>query len=177
MGSSLVPAEGVELDPTDMVMVDELTPMQNMYQYWRGYGFTPRQSAKKSGYKDLKQAIRVNEANPIIRKSIEEMASRVKVRHKVDRDAVVDGLMEALSVARERSDAKQMISGWVEIARITGVQAPEVKVMKVEGEITQTHISQAPDAELLKILGKERTLPIIDAEFEDITDVEIEPNE
>lgn len=150
---------------------DDLTEKQSVYLYWRLLGYTPGQSAKKSGYGQPAQAARANEDNPLIRQIVADRTAQNKVKYNMDVHDVVGGMLEALSVARERSDAKTMLESWKEISTQLGLAAPEKKVIEIQGEITHDHIASASDAELLRLLEKKRELPeIIDAEFEEVKD-------
>jgi hypothetical protein len=97
------------------------------------------------------------------------MQGDARVRYDLDRDHVVAGLMEALSVAREQSDAKVMIQAWIELARITGVQAPEVKEIRHTGTVDVNHMRRMNDSELLEVVGRKRELTI-EADYEVVED-------
>jgi hypothetical protein len=66
-----------------------------------------------------------------------------------------------------------MIAGWAEVAKVTGVGAPERKEVVIEGSLTEETLGQASDAELLALLEKRRHLPllqeteIVDAEYQE----------
>lgn len=165
-----VPAP-TEFDTRDIDWHDGLSALQNAYVHWRRQGFTPLQSAKRAGYHNARDGWRDNERNPLVKKLVQEGEAELRVRHKIDRDRVVEGIMEALSVAREQSDPKIMLQAWTEVARITGVQAPEVKRVEMEasGTIEHHHISTASNRELLELVGKARELEssqsVIQGEF------------
>ena len=152
-----------EFDSRDIDWHDDLTPLQNAYVHWRRQGFTGIQSAKRAGYSEPKQSHRENARNPLIKRLVTEGEEELRVRFKVDRDRVVEGIMEALSVAREQSDAKIMLQAWTDVARITGVQAPEVKRVEMEAhtQVDHHHITHASDRELLELIGRERELDIL----------------
>jgi phage terminase small subunit len=153
------------------------TAEERAYIYWRGCGLTPAQALRRSGFPALisrfDRTTRINqlESNPKVREAVQRIFEENRVRYDIDRDRVVEGLLEAINVAKEQSDSTAMINGWKELAKVTGVGAPERK----EIVLTQTNpsteaLKQAPDDELLKLLGKERSLaltgPIEDAEYE-----------
>jgi len=82
-------------------------------------------------------------------------------------------LMEAINVAREQSDSTAMINGWKELAKVTGVGAPERKEIVLSQNNPSTEaLRQAPDDELLKLVEKKRSLqltgPIEDAEYVEV---------
>ncbi len=168
MATNLVDKTELEFDPRNVDYFDELTSLQNAYVYWRHLGFTPLQSARRAGYSSPKESSRENERNKTLKGILQQVEEEARVRYDVDRDRVIEGIMEALSVAREQSDPKVMLQAWVETARITGVQAPEVKKIEVQGEVTQHHITDASDKDLLEILGKRRELelPALEADYE-----------
>ena len=146
----------------------DLTPQQGRFAYWRSFGMTPTQAAKRAGYTRPSEALRTLESIPKVRELIKRLANEARVRYDVDRDRVVEGLMEALNVAREQSDARTMIQAWSELARITGVQAPEVKRVELVGEVTQHHLMTVSDKELLAMVGKDRELDALEGEYEDV---------
>ncbi len=155
---------------------------ERAYIYWRGVGLTPSQALRRSGYPVLstrfEKVTKVNEleANPKIRAAIQHLFEENRVRYNLDRDRVVEGLLEAINVAREQSDSTAMINGWKELAKVTGVGAPERKeIVLTQNNPSTEALRQAPDDELLKLLGKQRTLGFIeppvtieDAEYEEI---------
>ena len=155
------------VDIRDVTFHDGLTNKQNFYVYWRLLGFTPKQSAKRSGYTDPTEASSINERNKQIAGIVSKMQQDAKVKYDIDRDSEVGGIFEALSVAREQSDPKIMIQAWTEIARITGVQAPEVKEIRHTGNVDVNHIRSASDRELLELVGRERTIEPVEYEVVD----------
>ena len=161
------------IDLAEVQIYDGFTEKQNFYVYWRQLGFTPRQAAKRAGYDDARQAAIANEQNKRINTVLGKMQTEARVRYQVDRDHVVEGLMEALSVAREQSDAKVMIQAWTELARITGVQAPEVKEIRHTGNVDVNHMKHMNDSELLAVVGRKRELTI-DGEYETVEPEEAE---
>jgi len=153
---------------------DALTPLQNAYVYWRQLGFSPMQSAKKASYADPKDAARTNEANTIVRDMVTKGQEKLRVKHNIDRHHVIEGMLEALAVAREQSDPKVMLNAWSEIARVTGTAAPEVKEVNVKGDITHHQIHEASDRDLMKLLGKTRVIDVLEGDYERVEDDEVE---
>ena len=157
----------------------KLNAEKRAYAYWRGVGLTPVQALKRAGmfytgnaFSNSRRAVEL-EADPQIRQVIDRIYEENRYRYEIDRDRVVEGLMESINVAREQSDSTAMINGWKELAKVTGVGAPERKEIVLSQTNPSTEaLKQAPDDELLKLVGKERSLqlaePIEDAEFEEI---------
>jgi hypothetical protein len=155
----------------------KLSNEERAYAYWRGCGMTPIQALKRSGFafnkNGFNQITRINqlETNPRIRNTISRIFEENRIRYEIDRDRIVEGLLEAINVAKEQSDSTSMINGWKELAKVTGVGAPERKeIVLTQNNPSTEALRQAPDEELLKLVGKERSLaltgPIEDAEYE-----------
>lgn len=149
------------VNPADITFHEGLTPLQNAYIYFRQQGLTSSQAAKRAGYEEPVKAGRMNEQNAQIRTLIEQQERECRVDIQIDRGRVVEGMLEALAVAREQSDAKVMLDAWDRIARVTGVGAPETKKIdiSVDGQISHNVLTKASDSELLALVGKYRELP------------------
>ena len=86
---------------------------------------------------------------------------------QITRTDVINGVMEAIDMARLCADPGVMIKGWSEIAKMLGHYAPEVK--KIELTSGQSNLSKKleglSDEELMAIAeGKH----IVDGEFSEI---------
>jgi phage terminase small subunit len=70
------------------------------------------------------------------------------------REDVLNGLLEAVEQARVQSNPMAMIRGWVEIAKLMGLAAPErIKVdLNVAGQVEMRRLNSLSDAELLKLI-------------------------
>ena len=75
-------------------------------------------------------------------------------RPSLQREDVLNGLLEAVEQARLQSNPLAMIRGWAEIAKLMALGAPEpVKVdLSVQGEIKMRQMNELSDAELVKII-------------------------
>ena len=73
---------------------------------------------------------------------------------KVTRAAVLEGLQEAIDLARLRSDPSAMIAGWREIGKMCGFYAPERKVFQFSADAwaQQNAIAQMTDGELAELI-------------------------
>lgn len=176
--------QGLTSMPPVTVSDCNLTSKERAYVYWRGAGLTPAQAAKNAGFSirnhyERSKRIASLEANPNVRKALNRVFEENRVRYQIDRDNVVEGLLEAINVAREQSDSPAMINGWKELARVTGVGAPERKeILLTQSNPSTEALKQAPDDELLKLVGKERNLqlasPIEDADFYEVPNAKTE---
>lgn len=159
----------------------ELSPETRDYIYWRGLGLTRAQAYRRSHPTvtpaQANHRGRVLESKPVVRDAIAQILEENRVRYNIDRDAVVEGLMEAINVAREQSDARSMISGWTEVGRITGVEAPKQAQQPTEQLQSPDQLASASDEDLLRLLNRSRQLlnaqkETVDAEY---TEVKPEP--
>lgn len=155
---------------------DEFQDRQRKYIYWRALGLTTIQASRRAGYADRNHGRKMETTNPKVREAIENLGKAAQIRFEIDRDKVVEGLMEAINVAREQSDARVMVQGWSEMARITGVEAPKKTEVTMTGEITHnTALNTVSDRELLKLVDKKREIgEFIDAEFTQVDDRDLQ---
>jgi phage terminase small subunit len=129
------------------------------FAYNMAIGMTQTQAARNAGY-----AFPGTEGNRLMR--VPEVIERITAEQKkfevkadMSRQKVIDGLKEAIDIARTMSDPNAMVSGWREIARICGYYAPERKQLDitVSGAVQISQIADMSDEELAKL--------ITDAEF------------
>lgn len=157
---------GLAVVPPTSIEDSQLTSVERAYAYWRGCGLSPAQSLRRTGdtssdaSRNQARQLRL-ESDPRIKAVILRIYEENRIRYEIDRDRVVEGLMEAINVAREQSDAQNMISGWKELAKITGVGAPERKeIVLSQGNLSNDQLRQVSDEDLLRLVGKERTLAL-----------------
>lgn len=161
------------LPESDPLQNAPLSDIADKYAYWRALELTPPAAARRAGISGtlsfIKKRANCLEKNPTVQKAVLHYRNAARVRYNIDRDHVVEGLMEAVEVARAQSDSRNMIAAWSEIAKVTGVGAPERKEVVIEGHVTQEQLAQASDADLLAMLEKRRQLDVIDdAEFREL---------
>lgn len=76
---------------------------------------------------------------------------------EVDRQRVLEGLLEAVEMARIQQDPGAMISGWREVGRMCGFYAPE-RAVKIDLNITAKRVIEQmemlTDAELIEEVGR-----------------------
>lgn len=81
-------------------------------------------------------------------------------RLSLQRENVLNGLLEAIDHAREQSNPMAMIRGWAEIAKMMGFNAPErVKVdMSVKEQLEMKRLNTMSDQQLLAMIEAGRTV-------------------
>ncbi len=92
---------------------------------------------------------------PDVAAAVQDGEAEIAVKANVTRSAVMQGLREAIELARSRSDASAMIAGWREIAKMCGYYAPERKCVELSttGLAVRAEIEEMTDAELANLIA------------------------
>lgn len=148
-----------------------LTDQQRLFveQIIKGKG--PKVAARIAGYANpdiqgyaIVKSHKVSEAIKYLHKKHEKAAD-------MSRKKVMDGMLEAIEMAKLQADPGNMISGWREIGRMCGYYAPEVK--KIDINITAKRVidkmETLSDEDLVKMI--EDSSNVIEAEAVEILDV------
>lgn len=118
-------------------------------------GMTRTQAAKAAGYAkpeiDGERLIRSKEVQAYL---AAEAAAYVDASG-VSRKQVVEGMLEAIDMAKTMADPQTMIVGYRELARMLGYNAPEKKQIEVNvrGRVEVQQLEQLSDDELLKLMA------------------------
>ena len=97
-------------------------------------------------------------ASRLLRKANVQLALRarhqeIETQLQITRQGVLDGLQEAVELARAQANPTALIGAWREIAKMCGYYAPERKhvELSVSGERTMHEIQALSDEELLAL--------------------------
>lgn len=101
----------------------KLTEKQETYVNSIMEGKSKRSSAKAAGYPSAQGL----EKSEIVKQEIAKAREQVSDLTTLKRLDVIEGIMESIACARMMSDPAGIRQGWVEIGKILGVYAPEVK--------------------------------------------------
>ena len=126
-------------------------------------GKSPQTAAKNAGIKTRQQAAQV-ERSRAVREALKEGREQLEEISTIKRVDVLNGIMEAIDMARAVSEPATMISGWKEVAKIMGYYAPETRRIELTSDqaVMQKKLEQLSDQELLEMLDA-RTL-LVDGE-------------
>lgn len=104
-----------------------------------GYGANHAYNAEKT--------VAVQEA---LRAARDELSSAAQI----SRADVIDGIMEAINLARLAADPASMIKGWTEVGKMLGHYAPEVKRLEITDNQKRlaSKFEAMTDEDLLKII-------------------------
>jgi phage terminase small subunit len=110
-------------------------------------GYSPR-TARQIAYELL--------TVPDIAAAVREGEAQIAREAEISRRKVLEGLQEAIELARAKRDAGAMVAGWREIGRLCGYYAAERHEIQVNtrAELRQHDLQFLSDAELLKIIAE-----------------------
>ncbi len=98
----------------------------------------------------------------------EDMQKSIRARVNITKEDIIEGMREAIDVARTIGDPSAMIRGWTEVARLTGHDKPtqiNVNVVGMTASQARKMLRAASDVELAKLAKQE---DIIDADFYEV---------
>jgi phage terminase small subunit len=152
---------------TSPVSIDGLDPMMRAFAEHYAQGFTQTQSAKRAGYANPSSSGASLLQNPKVLAMIEELRTVYAEAAGTDRTAFIDGLKEAIDMARTMSDPQTMIIGWRELGKACGYYEPEKKELSVtvRGNVRLDQLKTMSDDELLKLIEQQ---PAIEGQAERI---------
>ncbi len=93
-------------------------------------------------------------ATPKVREYVKGQRQELSNALQIKRADVVDGMMEAIDMAKLAADPMAMIRGWSEVAKMLGLYAPEVKKveMSINGNNLLSKYEAMTDEELIAIV-------------------------
>jgi phage terminase small subunit len=150
-------------DPRYALTERELTFTKNVAR-----GLNPTAAARAAGYYAPSNASSRIMKLEKIRKAIAiERAHFVRV-NSMSKKKVMDGFLEAINMAKIKSDPIAMVAGWREIAKMCGYFEPVKHQIQIDvsGRVVVQKLQSMSDAELVKLAEGDGT--VIDAEFSPI---------
>lgn len=129
-------------------------------------GMSDNRAAKEAGYSDKAAARNLNTL-PKIQNAIAERQEAYQEVVQMSRKRVMDGLLEAVDMAKLKADPLSMVAGWREIAKICGYYEPtKVQVdVSVNGKMLLHQMSSMSQEDLLKLADMGDAL---EGEFQEI---------
>lgn len=136
--------------------------MKTFVKYW-AQGDSIRNASDRAGYKDKGgQAFSVLVKRPEILALYDKEKKAYEAAAQMTRQKVMDGLLEAVEMAKLMAEPATMVSGWREIGKMCGYYEPTRHTVdvNVQGNIVMQRLDKLSDAELLKLIqssGSEET--------------------
>lgn len=94
--------------------------------------------------------------NASVQKALQERQAADAARLSIGRENVLNGLLEAVDMAREQRNPMGMIRGWSELARMLGLYEPEVRRLElgVSQKGTLQRMEAMSDQQLLTLISQ-----------------------
>jgi phage terminase small subunit len=146
-----------------------LTDKQKKFVEFVGGGLTQTAAARQAGFKFASVDGYKLMRTPKIIKALEKERTKYEHASMMTRKKVIDGLLEAVDIARTVSEPSSMVAGWREVARICGYFAPETKQINisVSGAVRVAQIEQMTDEELSKLILEGEAVRVDDDNLDD----------
>ena len=141
---STILAEGnIKLTPKQHAFVNEYLICKN-----------GAEAARRAQYKvrSARQMAAENLTKPIIQAAIAAKEAEIAGKLELDRNAVIGGIFSGIAQARQLDDPGGVISGWIAISRLTGLNTPGVPkstALSASKLALEAKLTQMSDAELL----------------------------
>lgn len=131
-----------------------LTEQQTKYVDEVLKGKSKNAAAKAAGYPNATAP----EKSALVKIEIAEARAKLTDLTQITRVTVVDGIMDGIAMARMQGDATNVIKGWVEVSKILGYQAPEVKTvnLSLNDQRKMAKLEELSDAELIQLAFSNR---------------------
>lgn len=154
-----------------------LTHKQKMYAESRLSGMRPIAAARAAGIAHADTNAYNYEKHPAIRAAIEAGNRITAQRLELNRDDIVEGMMDAV---RSAGTAMELVAAWREIGKLMGAYEPlKVAVEHSIQDMTLNKLQQMSDRQLAEMAGmKESTIDADDplaAEYTDLGDAISKP--
>ncbi|MFZ5557679.1 MAG: terminase small subunit [Pseudomonadota bacterium] len=96
-----------------------------------------------------------------VQAALQEKERQAEERLAMNRERVLEGLQEAVGMARVKAEPMAMIAAWREVARVCGYHAPERKTIEVSASLRRmrSQIEEMSEEELLAIATAEVITP------------------
>lgn len=132
-----------------------LTMKQQQFVMFWAQGESIPNAALKAGYCDKGTIAYRLVKMPNVLKLKHEFEAKWEADNQMSRQKVMNGMLEAIEMAKLMAEPASMIAGWREIGKLCGYYAPvEHKVkMDITGNIVLDKMNSLSDAELLKIIS------------------------
>lgn len=91
--------------------------------------------------------------NASVRAAIEARQGVDARRLQIERQDVIQGLLEAVQMARERREPAAMVAAWRELGRLLGFYAPERREVAVVAGVGRARYEAMSDRELAEIVA------------------------
>ncbi len=152
-----------------------LTEKQKLFTKFWAEGDSIPGASRRAGYADGAQMAYRMVHMPNVLKLRAEYAAAYAISADMDRKQVMEGLKEAIEMAKLMAEPATMIQGWKVVAQMCGFMAPVETRVKVDvsGNVTMGKLEAMSDAELLALIEQGApSLPAPAPTVEDVAKIE-----
>ena len=144
------------------------TRMKEFVKLW-AQGETILSAAIRAGYNDGGTYAYRLAKDPAILKIYHREKEAYAAAVGMTRQKVMEGLLEAVEMAKIQADPTAMIAGWREVGKMCGYYEPVKKQIDVNitGNVVMQRLNKLSDAELLKLIETE-TANALEGEFVEV---------
>ena len=134
-----------------------LTDKQKMFVDGLLRGQTQTIAARSAGYSDPSIAANRLLKMSKIHEGLAYLQRKYEKSSQMTRKKVMDGLLEAIDMAKLQAEPATMVNGWREIGRMCGYYAAEKRVIDINITARRAvdQLETLSDAELLEMIDKE----------------------
>lgn len=152
-----------------------LTDKQKLFVKLWAEGDSISGACLRAGYADAHLAYRMARQPNILALKAQHEAQYQQAA-QMTRERVMEGLLEAVEMAKLMSEPATMVSGWREVGKMCGYYAPVEHKVKIDvtGNIVLDRMNSMTDAELLKVISQGVSNGSSTALGLDITDIDSE---
>ena len=140
-----------------MTISDALTDKQAKFVSEYLVDANGTQAAIRAGYSDSGARVTAHRmlTNDAICAAVEARQAADAARLSIQREDVLNGLVEAAAMAKLQCDPAGMVAAWKQVGHLMGYYSPErIKVdMRVQGQTMVNHLERLSDAELLALIA------------------------
>ncbi len=144
------------------------TKMKEFVKFW-AQGESILSAAIRAGYNDGGTYAYRLAKDPAILKIYHREKEAYAAAVGMTRQKVMEGLLEAVEMAKIQADPTAMIAGWREVGKMCGYYEPVKKQIDVNitGNVVMERLNKLSDAELLKLIETE-TANALEGEFTEV---------
>lgn len=147
-----------------------LTERQRLFVKYFSQGMGQTAAAEKAGFAAPKQDGHRLVRDPKIQLAVAKEREKYAKASGITKKKIIDGMLEAVEMAKTKADPTAMIQGYREIGRMCGFYEPaktQIEV-SVNGQVMLQKMQELSDEELLKLAEESGDLDAIEGEFEEV---------
>jgi len=131
-------------------------------------GQTQTMAARSAGFSNIHVEANRLMKMPKIHESLQHLQRKYEKASQMTRKKVMNGLIEAIDMAKLQAEPATMVNGWREIGRMCGYYAAERKIIDINitAKRAVDQLETLSDAELLEMIEKDSEL--IEGEFTEV---------